>query len=661
VTLRRVGALAVLALLAPLQVVVGSLSPAAAAPAGFTQVVVLGVPGLLWSDVTAMPTLRGLAASSATGVLTVKTAGSTTRCAAGLLAVSAGNRTTASSAGCSIPASSWPALSASNRGSRYRTTLGALGTVLGRHHIGTVAIGAAAIPLVADEAGRSALSSGRLASPLDPAGPGLLNAQPNVGPSAFVGIVVGAVVDGLYDASPATRPAARQAVDRQLAKDLSASQGDTVMVLGLSDGATGHADLHPILISGPGWGHHELRGSTGRAPYVQLIDVAPTVLSWFEVATPPSMVGQPIVQTTASAGSISTYLNDDKHAVGQRTLSQRVFLAIGLAAILLMLLAWWGIAPARGPATWLARLLAPAPALAFVGNAFPWWRWGQLSYAGIVLALCLAVALTVGLAARRSPRLAAALVPAGSLVVLALDQVTGSHLQLSSPLGDNPLVAGRFHGAGNLDFAVIGTSAVVLAGLVGAALDRTRGVLAAAAIMLVALVVDGTPRFGDDLGGVLALMPALLVVVAGVFGVTATWRRAVGVAVASAAVAVGIALADYSRPPSRQTHVGRFVGQVLHGGAGAEVHRKFDSMAGSFGLTIGTFVAVIALILAILNRERVRAAIGKVSGLGTVAIGAVVLGVLGTVLNDSGVTVAATVLIVGFGSVYSSGWYAETD
>jgi hypothetical protein len=392
-----------------------------------------------------------------------------------------------------------------------------------------------------------------------------------------------------------------------------------------------------------------------------LIDIAPTILAAYHLPIPPSVVGRPIQATSTAVKPISAYIDQDKHAVGQRTLSQRTFLAIGLAAILLMLLAWWGVSTARAGATWLARLLAPAPALAFVGNAFPWWRWGQPAYAGIVLALCVVVALAVGLVARQSPRLAAAVVPGGSLVVLALDQVTGSHLQFSAPLGDNPLVAGRFHGAGNLDFAVIATAAVVVAGLIGASLDRTRGVLAAATVMLLAVVIDGTPRFGDDLGGVLALMPALLVVLAGALGIRATWRRAVGALAVSVVVAVVIALADYSRPPSRQTHVGRFVGQVLHGGAGAEVHRKFDSMAGSFGLTIGTFVAVITLILAVLNRERIRSAISQTAGLGTVAIGAVVLAVLGTVLNDSGVTVAAMVVIVGFASVYSSGWYAKPD
>ena len=83
---------------------------------------------------------------------------------------------------------------------------------------------------------------------------------------------------------------------------------------------------------------------------------------------------------------------------------------------------------------------------------------------------------------------------------------------------------------------------------------------------------------------------------------------------ATVVVAVGIALADYSRPASRQTHVGRFVGQILHGGAGTEVHRKLDSAIGSVGLTVGTFVVIAAILAGILARERIRRALATSRG-----------------------------------------------
>ena len=96
--------------------------------------------------------------------------------------------------------------------------------------------------------------------------------------------VIAALIQQLYYLLPdaGLRMAARAAVDTELADDARAqvTAGATVMVAGISDIASGQAHLHYFGISGPGWGHTELRSSAaGRAPYVQLIDIAPTILT----------------------------------------------------------------------------------------------------------------------------------------------------------------------------------------------------------------------------------------------------------------------------------------------------------------------------------------------------------------------------------------------
>jgi hypothetical protein len=293
--------------------------------------------------------------------------------------------------------------------------------------------------------------------------------------------------------------------------------------------------------------------------------------------------------------------------------------------------------------------------LIFAANGPPWWRWGQPWYGVMVVAGCLLLAGVTGLVARRSLLGALLLVPALTFAVLAVDQLTGSSLQLSSPLGDNPLSAARFAGMGNLDFAAFATAALLVAGLVGGRLSRVPGAVCAAAIVLVALVIDGAPSLGDDIGGVLALLPAGLVLVAFVARVRITVWRAIGALAVAVAVAVLIALADYARPAADQTHVGRFVGQVLHGGAGTEVRRKFDASVGSLGLTVATFIVVFALVTGWLARHRIRAALTEVPGLVAVVASLVVLAVLGMALNDSGVAIPAMVVVLGFGTIYGSG------
>jgi hypothetical protein len=526
-----------------------------------------------------------------------------------------------------------------NRHSRYDAHVGALGTALQANGIATVAVRGEAVPMLANQAGQV----DRVAATI----------KSGITPGSFVGVVD----KRLYRVPGAERPIARDVVDAKIGKVLSDLPPEaTLMVAGISDLSGGHAQLHVCVISGPGWTHTELRSSAaGRAPFVQLIDIAPTILAAEGIHIPSYIVGRPMQRSGTRPPSIASYVDDNRHAVDQRTLGQRVFLTLGIAAIVMLLLAASPWRLGRESARWLARLLAPAPAMIFLANAFPWWRWGQAAYGGIVIAGCVALGAATTLAARRHRAAGLVLVPIFSFAVLAIDQLLGAPLQLSAPLGDSPLIAGRFSGMGNLDFAVMATSALIAGGVLAGRLSRGPAILTAAAFAGAAAVIDGAPTLGNDIGGVLTLLPASLVLVGLVAQVRLTKRRVLAVALATIVVAVGVATADYARPATDQTHVGRFVGQVLHGGASTEVRRKLDAALASFGWTIGTFVVVIALVLAVLCRKRIRDALAASSGARAAAVSVTVLAVLGTALNDSGITVAAMATIVAVSALYGGG------
>jgi hypothetical protein len=476
------------------------------------------------------------------------------------------------------------------------------------------------------------------------------------------GAVVAVIDRRLYAVPDSDRAAAAAAVDSRLGKlQAGLPAGTTFLVAGISDIASGASALHVVVIHGPGWAHVELRSSAaGRAPYVQLIDLAPTILSAVDVAVPSFMVGRPIQQSGKPVPPVSSFVDDNRHAVLQRTLGHHVFLTLGIVAIVMMVFAASPIMVTRRIARWLAWLVAPAPPMIFIANAFPWWRGSQVTYGVIVIAGCVVAAALVAPLRHRWRAVGLIAIPVFSFVTLAADQFTGANLQLSAPLGDSPIVAGRFSGMGNLDFTVFATSALLISGLVGARMSsRPRAVGFAGIVVLAALAIDGAPRLGNDIGGVLALVPAALVLVAMVSGIRLTKWRLVAAAVITAVVAIGIALGDYSRPATSQTHVGRFVGQVLHGGAGTEVHRKLDAALATFGWTIGTFVLCFSIALAPLTWRRMRQGLAAIPGATATAVSAAIVGVLGAALNDSGVVIAAMASIVATSAFIGAGPLAK--
>ena len=599
--------------------------------------VVIAVPDLRWEDLEVMPHLRAFADEASVAELSVKTATGTPRCTDGSLTFSAGNRANADSEfeGCLLPAGALAVLRDDALHGRFDAHVGALGDALRAAGLRTAAVGAQALPLIADSRDRVDVQT------------------TDLGAAAREADVVVTLDDELYYAPADNRPAAAASLDSILGQQLKQLPADaTVMVAGTSDGALTRMHLHAVFIRGHGWPHRELRSPSTRAPYVQLRDLAPTLLTALGLPVPSTMVGRAAYATDRPVRPISHYTDDDDHAVTARDVGRRTratLAELGLLVLVLLLLArWWNAGPAA--ARWAARFFVTAPVLTFAAQLLPWWRWGSWPFLAIVAAGSLVLGGVVALAARRGPTWVVAVGPLTTAVVLIADQLAGAPLQLAAPLGDNPIVAGRFHGMGNTAFALMCTSVLILAGLVGARL-RARGrrraaVLATALLCILAVFVDAAPMLGDDFGGVLAMVPASIVLVALVAGVRLTWPRIAGALGAAAVVAVAVALADYSRAPDAQTHVGRFVGQVLHGGAGEVVRRKLDASLLSFGNVALTSLVVVAAALAIIARERLAERLRVVPGATESVVPLAMLAVLGTFLNDSGVVVGGTVVML---------------
>ena len=608
-------------------------------------IAVIAIPDLRWTDLAAMPRLRAFAQSSAVGNMSVKTPGSRAGCADGLLTFGAGNRVSAGVNGCTVtPAAFMAARHAAQTGS-FGANVGAFGEALHTAQLGVQALDPFAFPM--------------LARPED-----AQTSVPGEQSDAHLPVVSAAVDVDLYGVRPDRRAAAALQLDRKITGQLAEAPGASYLVIaGISDGATGPSHLHPLLISHPGWGNVELARPGSRPPYVELIDLAPTILHWLGRAAPDSMAGRVLRVTVTPARDAAAYDDQDRHAQAARSASKplRWTLAIAvLAVVLLLVLTLRHVASnaAGVAATWLSRLVVAVPMGAFLLQLLPWWRWPSAAVVLALTAVAVIGALVMTVVARRGEVGALLVIPAATLVVLLLDQLAHSPLQLSDPLGDNPLIAGRFHGMGNIDFAVFATAALLCAGVVGgqlvAAGSRGEGVLIAGLIGGVALVVDGAPPFGDDAGGAVALLPAIAVMLGLLLGIRMTWRRALTVAVVAIVAISVIGIADHARGTGAQTHLGRFVGQVLHGGAGTVVERRLTAVGRSFGNVVFTLLALAVLAATVMCWDALQERVAPVPGLPAALAGVAVLAVLGTFLNDSGVAVAAFVLILAVAALGGS-------
>ena len=639
--------------LAAVLVVVASLAPAAraasrgsaaassagpassgnsAAPVG--TVVVVAVPGLRWSDVdpSTTPALARLTSVGAIGALSVK-AGPDVSCAAdGLLTLLAGGRATAYGAPCGSSPPDPVAVARRNLASREQADVRVL--------VRAVTAGGGCLTATGPLSGL--VGSGPSGS--GPSGSGPNGSGPNgSGPSgAGTGsrpCVLTVRTTGPVGGTGADRRGAAHAVDVVVAEaDAARPTGSTMLVLGTSEAPGDRvAHLHVALAVGPGLDHGTLTSaSTRRLGYVQLIDVTPTVLATLGLPVPRDLPGQPFT-VHGSALSTATLVDLDDRAVAQKRVTVPFFVVTIAGSLLLLCRRRW-----RPRAALVA---AGLPAGSFLAGVAPWWSSGVPLLALLVTSTLLA--LLLALVGERFPGRfgPAGAVCAATVLVLAGDLVTGAHLQITSPAGYSPLVAGRFAGIGNVAFGVYAA-----AGLLATAwLARGRLVVVAGG-GLVLVAVDGAPPWGSDVGGVLALLPALVLL-----GLLVSGRRVsvvrLGLAgVAGAVVVTVLALADHARGPAAQTHLGRFVTQVQDGTAGTVLRRKADAV---FGLLFHSPVtAVLPVVVVAASYLLVRpppplaASFARVPELrhGLVALGLACA--LGFALNDSGAAVPALALLV---------------
>ncbi|GGM91502.1 hypothetical protein GCM10010106_44190 [Thermopolyspora flexuosa] len=647
------------------------------------RVALIGVPGLHWNDIgpRRTPNLWRLAQGSAIGTLSPRAVATATCPYDGWLTVSAGIRTSTGGR-CGVPPVPEPAGGGAVvpgfdrlRGDGGRYSAGALGAAARAAGHCTAAVGPGAALALADADGRVDVYA---ATP---------DALPDAGWSRcpLLAVDVDDLIrpylrDGVLTKepdllSPAERAAAVAAADAKVGAVLERLPADTAVLLaGLSDhGGVPH--LRVAMWRTPG-GTGRLVGtaSTHRDHIVLLPDITATMLVQAGVEVPAVVIGAPWRLTAAAPLEEALDIVRRADLRGQTVRNATRFFFYGVAALqVLFYVAAFVLLRRRralGGVRVAAVALASIPIATSLANLFPWDRTAAPTATLIGCVAAIVVLLAVAALAgpwRRHPFGPAAVVTGVTAAVLLGDMLTGTTLQIDGLMGYTAVVGGRYHGLGNVSFALLATSVLLLAAA-GAERLVTAGRPRAAVGFIagcggVAMLLDGWPGIGSDFGGVIAFLPGIAVTALLVAGARVSIVRLGGFCAAGGVLIMAIAFLDHLRPPADQTHLGRFVGQVADGTYLPVIARKLDAMLQTMlnpNLMPIVVTALGFLVFAVLRPGTVSAglvplAFERSPMLKAGLVGSLVCGVVGTLVNDSGVAVLSMVLGLAVPLVLATG------
>ncbi|MDU5268203.1 MAG: hypothetical protein E6165_01055, partial [Varibaculum cambriense] len=285
-----------------------------------------------------------------------------------------------------------------------------------------------------------------------------------------------------------------------------------------------------------------------------------------------------------------------------------------------------------------------------------------LAIAAVLAAFCLAVGKVV---ARRWPGLqfSAPILVAAALVMiwLLVSLLTGSPDQISAMFSSAATAATRFYGLNNNKYSFLFAAVLALECLVLAPAAarfpqrRRRYFIYGFTLLAVAVILDGFPWLGADVGGPLAMILGLGITLNWVLGKKVGPGKVMALIVAAFLASSLFVLVDKLASPPARTHFGRFISEVANGGGGIIVKRKAEAMVNTFGGPLIFTVLVIlgaglAIWYLIKHKRRTSAdasrpharfdrglsALNRIPGAAYFAKGVLLTSVLAALTNDSG-------------------------
>ena len=415
--------------------------------------------------------------------------------------------------------------------------------------------------------------------------------------------------------------------------------------------------LQPLLAVGDGVPHGYLHSpSVRRSGIVAITDLAPTVLHAVGLPTADGMIGHALRFRTLQP-NLTALAHVDRDANFREGYWFRMTVAyiIFQSAIYVLALAFLSrpgggsLGTFTAPLRWVLLAIAAFPLASFLFRAIP--NVSALGNPGLVLMVVIDVAIVAAcLRARRHPVSPLAWVMGATVALLCGDILTGARLQTSTLLGYSLHTAARFTGIGNTAFAALAATTLLAGALhVHAAPRRREALLFAGCLFAFVVLVDGAPQLGDDVGGILTLVPLFALLLFVLTGRKLRWRTVLTAAGATVAVLTVATVADLLRPADSRTHLGRFVAGIGNGSSdfGTTVSRKLTGNLRTYSSPWCWVVVVIAfylLYVLIWQRQGLRM-LPPGSALRAGVAATLAASIIGNLLNDSGVVVTALVFV----------------
>lgn len=413
----------------------------------------------------------------------------------------------------------------------------------------------------------------------------------------------------------------------------------------------------PIVAAGPGVPRGYLHSpSTKRLGVVTVTDLAPTILEALGAPVPKGMIGHAFRYHPGESDLAALRRLDRDTQYRERyyfplTVAFIAFQALLYVVAMLAFSRRDGQVGMRRPLRLLVLGVAAFPLATFLLRAVP--GYSSLGGASVVVLLgIIAACVAVALRARRHPLSPFRWILLATAAVIMVDVATGTRLHTSSILGWSLHGSGRFYGLPNTTFAVLAACSVLAACIhVHQAPRRREALTTAGAFLTLVVVVDGAPSLGNDVGGILTLVPLFGLTLLALSGRRLSWRSLLVAAGVTLLVLSLAAAVDLLRPPEARTHLGRFVTDLRENGLstlGTTIARKQKANLRILGGSVWTWslpAAALFMIHMLVWERRWQSLLPPRSPLRYAVVSALGAGLLGFLTNDSGPVVIGLVFV----------------